>query len=168
MRLRGSSIPDQHATQFAMDVRHHDDPWLIVEGWHHTGKTRLAVGVLAQLASRIALPDGRIYEPYNRHFVYLDVPDVRAALARHLHEMAPDPLDEARELPLVVFDGCHPSQQPQWMRDFIEQVFATRWKNKLATLITTNDTVADLGNAYPRAYEALESATRNERLVQLA
>ncbi len=115
------------------------DSWLVLSGPHHSGKTHLAVALLAEVKRR----------RLNRACWYTSMHMLPRALKVHYRdEQQPDPLEHVRTADVVVIDHLG-AKLPPWLREAIEEPLVLRWQRRQPTVITTLDSAQQLAQTFP-------------------
>lgn len=121
------------AQQFAMNP----DGWLVIMGGYGTGKTHLAAAI-----GNYRLAAG---EPV----LFQVVPDLldhlRSAYAPGSESGYDELFETVRQAPLLILDDLGTQISTQWAQEKLYQLFNHRYTFRLPTVITTNNTLDDIG-----------------------
>lgn len=109
---------------------------LLLSGASGTGKTHLAVGILADLAQRGALYD-RVFGRLRGRFAV--VPELLDELRESMrYPQADDPLRPLFDAPLLVLDDLGTEKPTEWVVDRLYVLINRRYNAELATVVTSN------------------------------
>src|SRR5258706_750744 len=135
---------------FFESLRRGTEPWLVLAGPHHSGKTHLACAMLRGIPRKLP----------RKRFWYADMYELRIASKSFQYESgAPDPMDRLPDTDLLVIDNLDSGKltKEAHLRERIEEVLHQRWNRRRATMITTHGCLADLVEIFPSVTTLRES-----------
>jgi DNA replication protein DnaC len=129
--------PQRTAYQRALQFAQHPDGWLVIMGWYGTGKTHLAAAI------------GNYRLSLGSPALFMVVPDLldhlRSAYAPGSELGYDDFFEGVRQAPLLILDDLGTQISTPWAQEKLYQLFNHRYIYRLATVITTNHSLDEIG-----------------------
>jgi len=126
---QGNSLEQAYNT--AKTFSAHQQGWLLLTGRYGSGKTHLAAAI-ANRAVSMGTPT-----------IFLTVPDLldwlRSAFSSRSDQNYEERFDEIRGVPLLIMDDFGTQSATPWAEEKLFQIINSRYINRLATVITSNN-----------------------------
>ena len=129
--------------------------WLVIAGGPNCGKTHLALAILNRISNTMALPQAISVQSYSAQAI--DVPEMLNYLRATFHPSSPVSLDrrfdEIRSERILILDNLSTHQLSPWVKEQIALLFDYRYRNKLPTVITTNEEIKNMDKSISKRME---------------
>jgi DNA replication protein DnaC len=142
--------PDQVAALTAARAVLDEHRGMFLTGPVGTGKTHIAVGLVAALAVQ-----GRLFDDFGRAKArFVVVPELLDAIRAGIGHDFDDPLDPLLRIPLLILDDLGAEKPTEWVVDRLYVLVNARYNAMLVTVATSNFTLNQLAD---RGYERIVS-----------